>query len=91
MKTSKYSHIYDTRYDYPEILQWEGKTGLGMTPINLHYCSNKVYPMKVTMFDHETWSTMWEVCLVKGLKILLGLTTLKDFNTMLEVCLVKGL
>ena len=57
MKESKNSHMYDTRYDYPETLQWEGKTGVGMTPTNLHYCNNKVYPMKVTMFDHETWST----------------------------------
>ena len=61
MKSSKHSHIYDTRYDYPKTLQWEGKTGVGMTPTNLHYYSNKVYPINVTMFDHETWSTLWKV------------------------------
>ena len=53
MKTSKYSYIYDTKYDYPETLQWKGKLEMGMTPTNLHYYSNKVYPMKVTMFDHD--------------------------------------
>ena len=83
--------MYDTRYDYPETLQWESKTGVGMTPTNLHYCSNKVYPMKVTMFDHETWSTLWKVYPIKILQRLLGLTLLKDFNTLLEVWLVKGL
>ena len=83
--------MYDTRYDYLETLQWEGKTRVGMTPTNLHYYSNKVYPMKVTMFDHETWSTLWKVCPIKDLQRLLGLTLLKDFNTLLEVCLVKGL
>ena len=47
--------MYNTRYLVTqETLQGEGKTGVGMTPTNLHYCSNKVYPMKVTMFDHET-------------------------------------
>ena len=73
-------------YDYLETLQWEGKTGVGMIPTNLHYYSNKLYPMKVTMFDHKTWSTLWKVCPVKGLQRLLGLTLLKDFNNLLEVC-----
>ena len=71
--------------------KWEGKDGVGMTPKNIHYYSDKGYPMKVTMFDHETWSTLWKVFLVKGLQILLDFTLLKDFNTLLEVCLVKGL
>ena len=83
--------MYDTKYDYLETLQWEGKIGVGMKPMNLHYYSNKVYPMKVTIFDHETWSTLWKVFPVKSLQRLLGLTLLKDFNTLLEVCLVKGL
>ena len=61
-------------FGYPETLQGEGKTEMGMKPTNLHYYSNKVYPMKVTIFDHETWSTLLkdfntllEVCLEKGL------------------------
>ena len=83
--------MYDTKYDYPKTLQWEGKTGVGMTPTNLHYYNNKVYPMKVTMFDDEPWSTLWKVYPVKGLQRLLGLIVLEDFNTLLEVCLVKGL
>lgn len=29
-------------FDYLETLQGEGKNGLGMTPTNLHYCSNNV-------------------------------------------------
>ena len=28
---------------YPETLQGEGKTGMGMTPTNLHYYGNKVH------------------------------------------------
>ena len=37
-------------FGYLETLQGEGKIGVGMTPTNLHYVSNKVYPLKVTMF-----------------------------------------
>ena len=63
---------------------------VGMTPTNLYYYRNKVYLVKVTMFDHEIWSTLWKVCPIKGSQRLLGLTLLMDFNTLLEVCLVKG-
>ena len=84
-------HTYETIYDYLETFQWEGKTRVGMIPTNLHYSSNKVYPMKVTMFDHEPWSTLWKVYPIKGLQRLLGLTLLKDFNTLLEMYRVRGL
>ena len=52
MWTSKHSHIYDIRYDYMETLQWEGKTGVGMTPKNIHYYSNKVYQNE----SYNVWS-----------------------------------
>ena len=69
--------------------KWEGKNGVGMTPTELHYYSNKVYPIKVTI--HNLWSTPWKICPIKGLQRLLGLTLLEDFNTLLEVCLVEGI
>ena len=69
----------------------EGKIGVGMTPTNIHQCSNKVCAMNVTIFYHKLWSTLWKVFPIKGLQILLDLTLLKDFNTLLEVFLVKGL
>ena len=65
----KYStHVWHKIFGYQENLQGEGKTGVGMTPTNLHYYNNKVYSMKVTIFDHETWSILWKVYLIKGLQ-----------------------
>ena len=74
-----------------KLSKWEGKIGVGMTPTNLHYYSNKVYLMKITMF--WSWNMIYPVKFypIKGLQTLLGLTLLEDFNTLLEVYLVRGL
>ena len=89
MKVKHSTHVWQKIFGYQKILQWEGKIGMGMTPKNPHYYNNKVYPMKVTMFDHGKWSTLWKFFLVKGLQRLLGFTLLKYFNTLLEVCLIR--
>lgn len=46
MKVNFSSH--DTKkFGYPGPLQGEGKTGVRMTPTNLHYCSNKVHLLRL--------------------------------------------
>ena len=40
-----HKHIFHNDFGYLETLQRKGKTGVGMTPTNLHYYSNKV-PVK---------------------------------------------
>ena len=83
MKVKYSTNVWHKIFGYPKTLQREGKIGVGMTPTNHHYYSNKVYPIKVIMFHHETWPTLWKFYLVKGLQRLLGLNLLKDFNTLL--------
>ena len=88
----KYStHVWHKIFGYPKTLLGEGKTGVGMTPTNLHYCSNKVYPMKVTIF--RSWDMIYPIKIFQRWlgQRWLGLTLLKDFNTLLKVCLVKGI
>lgn len=40
---------FDTRFGNPKTLQGEGKTGVGMAPTMLHYCSNKVGLLGITI------------------------------------------
>lgn len=47
---STQSH-FDTRFGNAETLQGEGKIGVGMTATMLHYCSNKVGLLGLTI-DH---------------------------------------
>ena len=37
-----HKNISHNDFGYPETLQRKGKTGVGMTPTNLHYYNNKV-------------------------------------------------
>ena len=50
MKVKYLTHVWHKIFGYLETLKGEAKTGVEMTSTNLHYYSNKVYPMKLTIF-----------------------------------------
>ena len=87
---NKHMHIWHINLVTQKPFKRKGKTGVGMTPTNIHYCSNKVHLLRLQCLTINR-STLWKAFPIKVLQRLLGLTLLKDFNTLLEVCLIKGL